>query len=145
MDDFGRLPTEVINLVKEFYQLPTFHVISGLNTVYLQIKFIHATCIIHLANIYSFSIFSETLDKLEVFIKKLINNEDCKYQSSSKSIVYDKIHINLVDDYNNTIVLDNSCLDTFIYAMQQYYNILDTYPKCPGNITISDIGCDDIL
>lgn len=144
MDDFGRLPTEVITLVKEFYQLPTFHVISGLTTVYLQIKFIHATCIIHLANIYSFGIFNETLDQLREFIKKLLSDEDCVYKSSAQSIVYDKIHINL-KDCNNTIVLDNSCLDTFIYAMQQYYNILDTYPKWSGNIKISDIGCEDIL
>ena len=133
MDTFGRLPDDVINIINQFYQLPSFDIIHK-DRIQLQITYRYGTHDIDLCPpLYDIDhngiikINDEDLHDIYLFIENLREHNPCEYKRGIMHIIYDndiKIH-----QYNNKIVLHNDCLDMFINVMQKYYDILNMYPK----------------
>jgi hypothetical protein len=127
-DTFGRLPTDVITMIKEIYQLPTIDVDGKHDEGYLLIiKYPYAT---HHINIGSRmwkrhpdfnQMITNKIKTLHEFIQKLKNNVSCAY--------YEGVTITYNNDItlkasNHTMILPKDCIVSFIIAMDKYYDML---------------------
>jgi hypothetical protein len=131
MDTFGRLPTDIINIIKDFNQLPTIEVVINENRHQLTIKY---SCNIHKFDLISYvslteRIYTEYLPVFKKFIQDVKNNIPCEYTGiyggigSNVQIYYDnKIYIKTSYTYTE---LHGDSIVLFITAMDKYCNVLN--------------------
>lgn len=158
MDEFGRLPTDVIGLIKEFYQLPLLDIIEEKDEeiedkIILKIVMNNITYNVNLLPPlqyepgfyipnYPLGIYKYVINEFYQFIQQLRFRTPCKCKVGQISeFIYDG-NIKIIF-YGNDIVLNGNCLDIFIDAMQKYYEILNKYPKWSSYLD-TDINMDDV-
>lgn len=127
MDNFGRLPNEVIDKIEQIYQKPTLTITIVNNCFYLNIQCAYINHKIDLMHPLVRVDKKAYAQRLDAFIQNLKNNIKCAYYKyfvgrGHVEILFDNdIKINTL---SNSITLDSCCIDIFIIAMQQYYDMI---------------------
>ena len=132
MDSFGRLPTDVIDTIVSLYNTTTFEFIDhGDQKVEMIITGtfnINIDIMTPLCNMNGI----DTCNQYELTtIKNLIDNKRghhvITYEDEIFSIMIDQIITIKSNDVSVKIPI--IYIDAFISGLQQYYNLLDKYPK----------------
>lgn len=135
MDSFGRLPTDVINIVGEMFQKPTINIVQEDIKFILTIKYLYSTQFITLpvpidtwkigrnSNVFD----TKGVEKLNLFLQELKAYKHCEYTYHHGGFHNINITYNeeiIIDTGHNKIMLDKSCLVLLICALDKYYNTL---------------------
>lgn len=140
MDTFCRLPNDVIDIMKEFNQLPVIDVFHYKGHIFkLTIKFKYAfyevELLAPLVNVEGIDKLDGDIIDLVEFIHKLKLKETYLYiRDYTRHGTYHKMSIHYNDDIIiksllTKITLPKECLDLFIVIMEKYYNMLQAHPK----------------
>lgn len=126
MDTFGRLPTDVIQLITNMVQLPTLDVIKSEGAYYLIIKYPTVTIYVDMQ--------VENKDRLHDitdFIKKLKKNKFCNYRSFYYGARKRPYEFNIfvtnnikIESESADIIMSDSSKDELIRVFAKYYEML---------------------
>lgn len=140
MDSFGRLPTDVLNNIKSFYELPDIDIIEeSKHDFYFCVKYLSVCTKIRMVGLIScWSHVYDVNDNdiFDKFINNLSNNVDCSYNEDKYVIYRDYDEYFNIDVKDNTIKVYNamsevllsvSSKEQLINAMKKYCGMLNTY------------------
>jgi hypothetical protein len=138
MDSFGRLPTDVISMIKEFYQLPTISIIGCDRNLKLQITHTNVSQTIDLFAPLNMQGNQLTTDEddltlLYTFITQIKENMPCRYKSgfydTNIIIYFTNTGTISIERGSDNIIINNDCVHGFVCAMEKYYHLLYQYPR----------------
>ena len=123
MDSFGRLPTDVIQLITNMVQSPTIDITTTSYECYMVITYPNMCLKIDMIT-DKYQSYDSNLKNVCNFIKQLKNNIECKYETYN-DVAYFSIEVNdkINIRYNGTpleLKMDNK--EILICAMEKYYN-----------------------